>query len=53
MKVRVKQESDGWFVIEVKYWYWPFWRFAWYSSSKEEAVIRAKILKNPEIIEIE
>lgn len=53
MKVRVRQESDGWFVIEVRDWYWPFWKIAYYSLSKERALTRAKSLKNPVIIEIE
>lgn len=52
MKVRIRQESDKWFAIEVKHWYWPFWQFAGYSLSKEGALSRAKSLKNPEIIEI-
>lgn len=52
MKVRVRQESGGWFVTEVKHWYWPFWQFAGYSLSKERAISRAQTLKNPEIIEI-
>jgi len=54
MRVRIRQSErhDGWYIIDTRPSWWPFWSYATMETSKEEALERAKIFKNPEIIEI-
>jgi hypothetical protein len=55
MRVRVKQNIDKWWHVEVWHWYWPFWTRVKGAGSRtfDEAKERADRLKNPTILEVQ
>jgi hypothetical protein len=49
MRVRIRKESDGWWAIEVKKWYWPFWVWVQPAMTKESALAAAHSIKYPTV----
>ena len=55
MRVRVKQNlslhGTRW-NIEVKHWWWPFWKLVDYWDDEETALKKAEIVKRPKTVEV-
>lgn len=46
MKVRVVKEA-GWYNVEVKRWFWPFWIEVAFSGSQQDAIEKAVCFADP------
>ena len=56
MQARIVRRPEGWYNVETRVWYWPFWKYrrmcyhgTTESEHRHEALAWAKYYTNPEI----